>query len=845
MRHGHGIDVRHGFARKELPSLHRSPFIVPVPRIKVFEKRCLVTAAMIGIIYYFSQISNVEPFKTWWKNISSIKKPASQNFKTSCKYLWSLMKVLSNNFLPHILKRKNQTFQSVLLPLADFYHCCFVVRQSLPDDCIIFQSHEKIPDNIPVIELHRQKIPLSKFAHVGFLKSPKEYAKAKGFMCFKCKKYYRTASGYQPVCYATKTCKLCRLWLAKKDTLIDKKTIKMYCTSDIYNDGSFYCNKCQTTFKNSLCFKAHKKTICRYGVRCQKCLSFLRYNQTLNTAAKRLSVHQNCHSKFYCSLCKTETNFNSHICPLICNTNQSLFPKLGFLSYLSINPTYFSCFKCFKTNNLCPVHKKLKKDIHSFQKPFFAIAYIEENKRGFFKKYEWSCNESKLPTNSFSFKEKFNSFQNKYLPSNVSSEKYNLTDKVPPRYFGKTPKCRINPQEIDENIHKSLFVKMLKCLLSEKKFQNLVLICHSNSFLTDIYDSLLEINIRPKPVMFRNQFVSLVGIYEKNITFLSFQKYVKGKLYDLLQSFCPNEVFTKCFPMALNSEKYFDYNGPCPDVDYFISVVDSDEEIKAKTDYVKNFEGPFIFKNEVIFYLVQKTYVFAQACLNFLKEAFEIQDLLKQFCNNNAPLIHPFYTPICTSSSFAYCLLKLHCLTLNDIFSIKNSEKGMPTYRCSRFERELSLFMQHELPDKEIVSVFTNPNSSKNFDRLIIPDIFNETDGVIIEAAGCWAHMHYLDENCKYHQKYKEKYSNEVWKSKLLLQNKKKQERLDKIEKINIKYPNTIINDIKVYYCEWLHLKKTNLKIQNFRKNFYSHMKTVKRLIPRDVCRGGSQNVFQ
>ena len=101
-----------------------------------------------------------------------------------------------------------------------------------------------------------------------------------------------------------------------------------------------------------------------------------------------------------------------------------------------------------------------------------------------------------------------------------------------------------------------------------------------------------------------------------------------------------------------------------PDISFFLSNQDSLKLIEQKQKFHSNFKSKkWNFKKELIIFNDQKLVLLMICCLNFFKEALNLQDLLKEKEKiNNKELLNPFGYPLCSLSGFVFKLFKLFFL---------------------------------------------------------------------------------------------------------------------------------------------------------------------------------------
>ncbi len=865
MAQKYNINVQHGACFNDsMPEFHEnSSFIFGIPdgwgRAKntkhAFKGICLVISAYVGYIFYKANTCEIEEYQEIWKKINKIKnrkKFSKKAVTLACKFLWERIQDLSKH-IPGILDCNNQTKEFVLPKLADFFDVQFTLRESENpnSDVIVFQTHDPPTENKAIINLHRELVDTENLIyHVSPITFLNQYKKKRGLACYFCKVRFNS-NGYKHICRKNikgiKNCLQCRRIIASEKVDRNKKTYLTYCLSNIEPDENVEdCQKCRQSFKSEECKKFHAQSTCPYGVKCTECGSFLRLNSKKSNHAVRWLEH-NC-LLFYCPVCKNELPKN-HLCKLVTKIVQSVWCKIAFISLAKIDSSFFKCFACLKLrNDLCAIHKDFLKysNFHEFN---YAITYREKNEPGVFFPQTWSHNTTFLPEIQNSDVLTFS-----YTPPNLKKQ---FSSQLPAGRFGKRPRIRTPLSFYKEKENDPLFIKLIKAIIRDESFINTVFICISDEYLGHVLEAILALKLTPLPLKYKNHCLSIVGIYEKNVSFMSFHTYIKCNLHQLTSSYLNTHSKT-CFPITLNHPIFYQYNGGIPHSDFFIQTTDSNDEKRAKANYVKQFEGIFSFHPQLHSYISNKCFFFAKAVLTFLKSTFDLQETLKEYCHNSAPYIHPFMYPINSISSYTYTLLRLHCLYNKDIYVVKHAERGYPTYNTSPFEREIGEFLEFCYPNNIIEGTYTQHEGQKRFPNRYILDYYDATDHVGIMVDGCKYHYHYVYENCTYHNNFKNAMTHEDWNIAIERRKEKEILRAQKQKEVAEKWPGSILEHVEILECQWNQMKikskepeyffpifpiddakTTQLKLMNQFFAIFDGFETMSRLIPRESVKGG------
>ena len=846
----HGINV-HGEALNNLPNLHKQSFMVSIPnghskKKTCFKGICLVAAALIGVFHFKAKICKETHYIKKWDKLKNIHFPTKKGkFGRSCNFLKKELSFLKTK-LPNILHPESQTPEKVLSTLANFYAVQYILRDSTTKDKIYFKTHEEILDTLPIINLHRECVDKNRNVyHVAVIKSLQEYKKKKSLNCFNCFKSHKSVDYFHKC--IKKQCPNCRRFIPKGNEQKYPSMAKFFCYSFAQPQENVpKCKKCNISFRTHECKNAHKMTICRYVKKCGKC--------------NALSTHgfHNCSLK-YCKFCKSYKKY--HLCPLNTKIKQKIWPKLCFLTFLAREPTHWKCYACYKSSpKKCEIHSKIKTENH-YQMPNLAVTYREKKKRGLFERQEWNVEMPESNIKSFA---NYETIHNKYI-SNEICKIHPVSDNVPFVQFGKKPAPLKEPQELEFLPDDLLFERIIKTMVSDSSFNNTVVISHHPDFLCHVQEALRILGITPSPCYSKHQTITLLGIKQKNIVFISFQRYIKSSFYDLTKSYL-NTSLNHCFPHNMNHPEYYNYESETlPKSDYFVLLTDTHDEKKAKENFCEQNQNQiWNFRNQASIYLTRKTYLLLMAVLAWFSSLFALQKVLKKRCNPNVGYLHPFCSPVCSLPSLAYALLRKHCLALHNIFVVKNSETGFPTYNCSKREREVGEFLAFKFPNHKIEGTYLNYRGQRLFPNKYSVDFYDPLLKKAYQFDGCYWHRHFVEPSCKYYKAKKKKLSPEQWSFFVNQRNQKKRYREEKINEIKDKWPDLLISHEEIHECSWLFKKKKSLHpkfslpIQNtdtentkelkllhkFHTQFID-FQVMKRLIPRESVKGGLCNVYE
>ena len=220
-------------------------------------------------------------------------------------------------------------------------------------------------------------------------------------------------------------------------------------------------------------------------------------------------------------------------------------------------------------------------------------------------------------------------------------------------------------------------------------------------------------------------------------------------------------------------------------------------------------------------------------CLKFIKECFELQNLLSEEKSNLH--LNPFSYPLCSLSGYVFKLFKLVYLNKENIYAI-NNEFGKSSRKTSLIENEWASVMDFLYPTKKFQSEFNNDKGQKVFLQAI-PDLYSKETKQCYFFMGCKIHGH-LSPTCPFNGKNNENSLNPFGKTfKELNENFFKQ-----MENLLLKNSEEINEIIIEWQCNYLEKRKDPI-IKSFLEICYKpHIGY--RLKPRCTVRGSYTDVF-
>jgi hypothetical protein len=292
--------------------------------------------------------------------------------------------------------------------------------------------------------------------------------------------------------------------------------------------------------------------------------------------------------------------------------------------------------------------------------------------------------------------------------------------------------------------------------------------------------------------------------------------------------------FTACKNIVLNEI--------LPDNFYFFSNFDSKNITEKKVEFLANFKKSnkkWNLQKELLIFIDQKLNLLTIACLNFVKESFNLQNLLRNSLYlSQSKLLHPFSFPLCSIAGFVFKLFKLNYLNNENIYCVANEFKS--NRKVSKVEFEWSCVMDYLHPEKHFFSEFNNESGQYYFVEAI-PDLYSLETKTAFFLNECQIHAH-LSPTCKFNKNATEtsinpfgqtfKQVNDIFFKKmenLIINNSEK------------------INEIKIEWeCQYLirsrdPIIKSFLELQ-FKDQFQNHPRY--RLQARTAVRGAYFDIF-
>lgn len=336
-----------------------------LPENNFFVDKCLLICTIFGLCQhlYFSSERKDNTF-LYLQNIkSNIRKKfihATNILKGELDHLLTVTKLQAIG--PYEL-------QATCKILHETYKCqFFIFTNATSKQKLNFMFPEKYDDALIPIYLYQSYSDLN---HLVFIKNLTSYFKANILVCFECKKSFKTYN-YRHLCSKRPTCFVCRRFYSSENTYLHEKLKANFCDTLIVKENAVTCPICNCTVFSSHCMKGHK-TFCNgvghFGYKCElKCKRFI-YSSKELTSQKIRETHS-CSDLTTCNFC-FQIKENNHLCKLKEAKISKFHSKLGFIVLETFN-----------------------------EEPLFSLMYLEQTKRGEFRKFliadpssNFACND--------------------------------------------------------------------------------------------------------------------------------------------------------------------------------------------------------------------------------------------------------------------------------------------------------------------------------------------------------------------------------------------------------------------------------------------------------------------
>ena len=616
-------------------------------------------------------------------------------------------------------------------------------------------------------------------------------------ICFDCGTIVKSKqSNFRHVCQVRRHCLACRRPILEETTWFLPKDKVKYCDKSETSFGT--CTKCNLSFLSPDCERNHRKSECNRGVTCTICKKYLFVSGGRKTKVEVLRDHK-CGEK-HCRGCFTFTTDSNHVCPIKHQSPQRDWNKMCFLSFGFLTKETEGGQKEFCPKQACLIYE-------ADSPGTFRSKWFEKNEK--------TCNG---PT-----------FFEQYWPESVTRTLNNDGRRI---HFGKISK-NVLFKQFQRQKDRSLAGEVLKHMLTNDGFRNSTVVAQSSEELLAICGALVDEQLYPT-VLRRDNMILEIVLKEANIRFVDFNNF-KGPVskLDLCKKMgVENEnIF---YPHNLGYENAID-DPISPEYSLFEDFNDTSEIIKAKLDYVAYLHTcfPYLLGDQGKNFTLNTATSLAKYCLAYVRECFTMQEEAGIHLGKppvrvgEMEYLHPISTPFVSNGSFVYGVFRFFYLNNQDIQCIPHEHTGLSNDKVSKGEAQWMYYLQ----DPEVRAFHNHRNGqNRNFQHLI-PDGYDEREGVAYFYNGCFYHNHSKD-GCLSSRPMLKKLRGES------------EDFAARLEKFHLKYPEIRVKIM--WECEWARLKKNNPDIaQWFQDHPWADQPPLTRLIPREALRGGHAESYR
>ena len=323
--------------------------------------------------------------------------------------------------------------------------------------------------------------------------------------------------------------------------------------------------------------------------------------------------------------------------------------------------------------------------------------------------------------------------------------------------------------------------------------------------------------------------IKLLSIEEIQLRIVTSGSYFCGSEFELAAMFDINFNY-HYFPYKFFCHKNVRYNGEVPAFEYFVSMFDTNQTLKHKTNFWNDqCNKNWCLVKELKIFNELKLTLMACSIIKFLKEAMFFQSSLQKDAANTTQIyLNPFSSPVVSLGGFIYSVFRHFFLDKFDIRIVKY-EYGFPIRKTSWQEYEWASYYCFLNPQKKYRHAFNHADGAKYF-RESVPDLFSEQYKEALFYNGCWAHSHM--EKCDINPKANEKSVN-TWGKTFKEVNDTFWTKLQNLMLNNEQEINSVTVEWECQFAK----KKSTQEFLDFKQNIFVQHPLV-RLTSRDCFRG-------
>ena len=552
-------------------------------------------------------------------------------------------------------------------------------------------------------------------------------------ICFDCGKFGQYCYKSNPhQCRTRVNCVRCHGSFKTEETVQVPNEIIYFCDSKTLSENQEVkvCTKCNFTFVSKICFSNHIKG-CeqnKLNIKCSFCPVYL--------PAWSKETHVCGQFPKRCQICFELTTEDFHICKVRKEKIHNLWPNLGFLNMKFKSTSTGNCQDCFLIKKkfmndnqisykdlfnhkqfdqlVCSQHHE--KTLLSQEEPNLISLFTEQIDRTTFKQEIFKEDSIVVSTKEtdLNFEYSQNPLQ---MSDNVCQEKPSIKNM-----------CSVFYKYLENISWAKTPIDKLFLFLCDKKnnFSNFTFIVENNKTMLCLLRYILKLQVTPFIIQ-RETNIILLEISGLRMKFVLRTVYLKGTTFEIGSQYGIN--YRKCFfPDILNLPKNYNFVGSKPDLSTFLKFSTTSKEIAEITFFYENLDSEWNFNDELLKCFQTESLVSAKAMLMFLKESFNLQNVLASLTGKPANAIHPFGGKLISLSGFSFAIFQYYFHNDVDSYTVMNPDVSGRT-QSSRGEYEYLGWLNFKGNDF-IQSAYNCGSGQKNFGKFYVDGYCQKTKTV-------------------------------------------------------------------------------------------------------------------
>lgn len=696
----------------------------------LFQNCCLLVTFMFSLIKVFKPDIYASV-----RNLTLVK---SSVVKKNTAATLLLKEITSFCDLQNIPFRGPHELQSTMKLFGDYYGVQLVVITAMASTKPEFISYpEQLNENLQRFYFLLQSTE-GETCHILAVQNLTTFFKSQSRgICFYCRSYYFIRGGkrncHRHRCRSEKSCSKCFGFKVLEKPTLNATEPWSFCYSLPELNGPVEtCSKCGVTFESHQCFNNHKKfcDLNNYYWLCPVC------NRTVSMRNRPPEVVMSSHK------CDTDTKFCSvclkimpvsHICAVSKQAKTKAWPNIGVVSLFFQDALGELCQTCHDNHRTYAVAQGL-----SYRDVFHSKLY-----------HELLCDQHKNAKSSHPNIVKVFYEKDRYAFQGATFSDDNFLECLTPlveevnftyssTYVPKTnfsgKKRRSSPNNFKCSNSKGATNQFLK-FLSGSGISNCVFLVQTNAEMLYLLN-LFVTNFWQPDVVQSGREVKKISLSHIDVSFLLFQNYCKGNLFNLNLQFDLKRPLLY-FPMIYNQPKFYNTSISVPPFVDFLSFSDTDLEITSKLEHYRTLPDVFNVNEQLWLTISENLKTFLLSVTKFLQLSFEIQDLIITLTSyRGPPQIHPFDKQIVSLSSFTMAIYKFYYQDKYEVHSVLRPYTGFYS-KVSAPEYEYLSYLSYSMPNEDIVHAFNRRDGQQRFSPSAIVDGYGRASKTVYQFHGC------------------------------------------------------------------------------------------------------------